>query len=47
MASIGQQRVVVGVGNIIGPAQRWMEHLAETVEVEPAGDRAEPLEVAS
>ena len=35
-------RTVVGVGNIIGPAQRWLEHLgAEAELVEPAAVRAE------
>jgi poly-gamma-glutamate synthase PgsB/CapB len=32
--SMGTERTVVGVGNIIGPAQRWLEHLAATVESE-------------
>ena len=47
MTSIGPDRAVVGVGNIIGPAQRWLEYLATTVEMEPAADRAEFVEVAS
>ena len=35
-------RTVVGVGNIIGPAQRWLEHLGAEAELaEPAVVRAE------
>jgi gamma-polyglutamate synthase len=38
-------RTVVGVGNIIGPAQRWLEHLgAEAELVDPAAVRAETSE---
>ena len=48
MASMGPERVVVGVGNIIGPAQRWLEHLAEGLQEEHVdGARSELLEVAS
>jgi poly-gamma-glutamate synthase PgsB/CapB len=48
MVTMGAERVVVGVGNIIGPAQHWLEHLASIVEVERSpGDQGDLLEVAS